>query len=116
MNNHFILKNNPRIEFQLLDKGFNIIDSSSKNNSGFYAYADIQSIELNNAWFPRVSKWLRVFTWITNMGVPYFPDAESYKKSSLILHFNQSRIGIWLTDSTMTDNAKILKDTLQNRH
>ena len=80
MGENIILKKSPKIEFQLLDNGFQIIDEQTERNSGFYPYDDIQSIKLNNAWFPRFANWLRAITWIFN-GVPFFPDAESCKKS-----------------------------------
>ncbi len=109
-----ILKKNPKIEFQLLDKGFELFDGQTGPNTGFYAYNDLQSIDLNSVWFPRLAKWLRVFTWILN-GVPYFPDAESYKKASLILHFENAKLGIWLTDAYMADKAKRLKKLLNEK-
>jgi len=108
MSENITLKKNPKIEFQLLDHGFNLIDGQTEQNSGFYSYSDIESIEVNNAWFPKVAKYLRLITWIFN-GVPYFPDAESYKKASLIFHFRKSNLGIWLTTVNMAKNAKKLK-------
>ena len=115
MNENIILKKNPKIEFQLLDNGFELIDSQTERNSGFYSYNDLQSIELNKVWFPRLAKWLRSVTWILNMGVPYFPDAESYKKANIIIHFSKSKLGIWLTYSYMTDKAKRLKELLDEK-
>lgn len=109
-----LLKKNPKIEFQLLDNGFNLIDGQTEQNSAFYPYGDLQSIELNNVWFPRLAKWLRIITWILN-GVPYFPDAESYKKSNLIIHFTNTKLGIWLTDSYMADKAKKLEQLLDEK-
>lgn len=111
MTNTIILKTYPIIEFQLRDSGFELIDEQTASNSGFYHYNDLQSTVVNNAWFPILAKWLRVFTWLFN-GVPFFPDAESYKKSSLMLHFKQSKLGIWLTDASMADNAKKVKALL----
>ncbi len=109
-----ILKKNPKIEFQLLDNGFELTDGQTEQNSGFYAYNDLQSIDLRSVWFPRLAKWLRVFTWIFN-GVPYFPDAESYKKASLIIHSKKTKLGIWLTDAYMADKAKRLKKVLDEK-
>jgi hypothetical protein len=118
MTENIVLKKNPRIEFQLLDHGFNLIDGQTERNSGFYSYHDLHSIELNKPWFPRLAKWLRVFTWIMN-GVPYFPDAETCKKANLIFHFRKTNLGIWLTDSYMADQARKLEkmlDSKSNRH
>lgn len=114
MNENIILKKNPKIEFQLLDNGFELIDGQTEQNSGFYSYNHLQSIELNNAWFPRLAKWLRGITWILN-GVPFFPDAKSYKKASLIINLEKTKVGIWLTDSNMTDSAKGLKELLDEK-
>jgi len=114
MNKNIILKNNPKIEFQLLDNGFQLIDEETERNSGFYAYNDLQSIELNKTWFPKLAKWLRIFTWIFN-GVPFFPDAESCKKAKVIIHFRKAKLGMWLTNPYMTDNAKKLKELLDKK-
>ena len=93
MSEKIILKKNPKIEFQLLDNGFNLIDSQTERNSGFYSYNDLRSIQLNNAWFPKLAKWLRTITWIFN-GVPFFPDAESFKKANLKFRFRNTKFGI----------------------
>lgn len=114
MSENIILKKSPKIEFQLLDNGFQLIDEQTEKNSGFYAYNDLQSIELNKIWFPRVAKWLRAITWIFN-GVPFFPDAETYKKANVIIHFRNTKLGVWLTDSYMTGKAKMLKEVLDQR-
>lgn len=114
MNENIILKKNPKIEFQLLDNGFQLIDEQTERNSGFYSYNDLQSIELNKIWFPRLAKWLRIFTWIFN-GVPFFPDAESCKKANVIIHFRKTKLGVWLTDSYMADKAKKLKELLDKK-
>jgi len=50
MSENIILKKNPKMEFQLLDNGFKLIDGLTERNTGFYAYHDIQSIELNKVW------------------------------------------------------------------
>jgi len=114
MSENIILKKNPKIEFQLLDNGFELIDGQTKQNTGFYSYNDLQSIDLNKVWFPRLAKWLRIITWILN-GVPYFPDAESCKKANIIIRFRKMKFGIWLTDSYMADKAKRLKELLDEK-
>ena len=114
MRENIVLKKNPKIEFQLLDNGFELIDGQTEGNNGFYAYNDLQSIDLNSVWFPRMAKWLRAITWIFN-GVPLFPDAESCKKANLMIHFKKSKLGIWLTDSHMADKAKMIKELLDQR-
>ena len=114
MSDTIILKKSPPIKFQLLDNGFHLIDRQTERNSGFYRYSDLKSIELNNAWFPKLAKWLRIITWIFN-GVPYFPDAESCKKANLIFHFRKANLGIWLTDSMMADKAKRLEKLLDEK-
>lgn len=114
MGESIVLKNNPKIEFQFLDKGFQLIDEQTDGNSGFYSYSELQAIELNKTWFPAVAKWLRIITWIFN-GVPFFPDAESYKKSNVIIHFRKEKFGIWLTNTKMATKAKILKKLLDNK-
>ena len=114
MSETIILKKNPKIEFQLLHNGFKLIDKKTEQNSGFYYYYDLQSIELNKVWYPRLASWLRIFTWILN-GVPYFPDAESYKKANIVIHLVKTKIFIWLTDSNMADKAKRLKELLDKK-
>ena len=114
MSENIILKKNPKIEFQLLDNGFKLVDGQTERNSGFYSYNDLQSIELNKIWFPRLAKWLRIITWIFN-GVPYFPDANSCKKANLFIHYRKTKLGIWLTDSYMADKAKRLKELLDEK-
>lgn len=114
MAKNILLKKSPKIEFQLLDNGFQLIDEQTAQNSGFYAYNDLQSIELNKAWFPRLAKWLRAITWIFN-GVPLFPNAESYKKANVTFHFTKTKLGMWLTDSYMADKAKTLKKLIEEK-
>ncbi|WP_025743334.1 hypothetical protein [Aquimarina pacifica] len=111
MRQNIVLKKNPKIEFQLLDTGFQLIDEQTEQNSGFYSYSDLKSIELNNIWFPRLANWLKIFTWIFN-GVPFFPDAETCKKANVNIHFEKIKLGVWLTDSYMTNKAKKLKKLL----
>ena len=115
MSESIVLKKTPRIEFQLHDNGFKLIDGLTESNNGFYNFNDLQSIELNKVWFPRLAKWLRFFTCILNSGVPYFPDAETYKKANLIFHFKKTKLGIWLTDTSMADNAIRIKELIDNR-
>ncbi|WP_273565706.1 hypothetical protein [Maribacter halichondriae] len=88
MSKNIILRKKPKIEFQLLDNGFTLIDAQIEQNSGLYSYNDVQSIELNKIWFPTLAKWLRIITWIFN-GAPYFPDAETCKKANLIIHLKK---------------------------
>lgn len=114
MSENIILKKSPKIEFLFLDNGFKLIDGQSEENNGFYAYNELQSINLNHAWFPRLAKWLRVITWIFN-GVPYFPDGASYKKANLIIHSGKTKLGIWLTDTYMAGKAKKLKKLLEEK-
>ncbi len=114
MSENIILKKNPKIEFRILNDGFELVDGQTERNTGFYSYNDLQSIELNYAYFPRLAKWLRVVTWIFN-GVPYFPDAESYKKANLIIHLRKAKLGIWLTNPYMAEKAKRLKVLLDER-
>jgi len=115
MSERIILKKNPKIEFQLLDNGFQLTDEQTEQNSGFYSYNDLQSTELNKTWYPTFAKWLRALTWIVNWGVPLFPDAESCKKASFIIQVKEMKLGIWLTDSNMTNKAKTLKQLLDNK-
>jgi len=114
MSENIILKKEPKIEFQFLDHGFELIDGQTERNSDFYSYNDLKYIELNKVWFPRLANWLRIITWILN-GVPYFPDAESYKTANIIVHFRETKFGIWLTDSTMADKAKRIKELLDEK-
>ena len=100
-----ILKKDPKIEFQLRDNGFELVDGQTKENSGFYAYEDVQSIELNKVWFPGLAKWMRIMTWVLN-GVPYFQDAKSYKKANIIIQCSNAKIGIWLTTPYMARKAR----------
>ena len=114
MGENIVLKKKPKIEFQFLDNGFELIDGQTERNTGFYSYRDVQSIELNNVWFPRLANWLRIITWLLN-GVPYFPDAESYKKAKFIIHLRKTKLGIWLTNPYMADKAKRLKALLEEK-
>lgn len=112
MKDILVLKKDPKIEFQFLENGFQLIDEQTKENSGFYSYQDLNSVELNKLWFPFLAKFLRTFTWILN-GVPFFPDGESYKKANVIIQCKENKLGIWLTETYMTGKAKILKKKLE---
>ena len=114
MNQNIVLKNNPKIEFQLLENGFKIIDGQTEKNTGFYPYGDLQSIELNKLWFPRLRKWLRAITWVLNT-VPFFPDEETYKKANIIIKLENAMLGIWLTNTHMADMAKKIKLSLDEK-
>lgn len=114
MSENIILKKNPKIEFQFLDNGFELIDGQTEQNTGFYSYNDVRSIDLDSVWFARLAKWLRAIAWILN-GVPLFPETESLKKSNLIIHSGKTKLGIWLTDSYMADKAKRLKELLDEK-
>lgn len=114
MTEYIVLKKYPKIEVKLLDNGFNLLDSQTEENSGFYAYNDLRSVELNNVWFPRLSKFLRTITYLAN-GVPFFPDAETCKKANLILRFKNTELGIWITDTYMARKAKKLEKLLDKK-
>lgn len=114
MSKNIILKKDPKIEFQFLENGFELIDRQTNRNSGFYSYDDLLSIDLDNAWFPRLAKWLRAITWILN-GVPFFPDSDSYKKAKLTIHSEKSNLSIWLTDTSMAEKAKKIKELLDTK-
>ena len=114
MNQNIILKKNPKIEFQLLDNGFQLIDEQTEHNSGFYDYNDLQSVELDKTWYPRLAKILRAITWVFN-GVPLYPDSESCKKAKVVIHLRKTKLGLWLTDSYMTGKAKTLKRLLDEK-
>ncbi len=107
-----LLKKDPKIEFKILEHGFDLSDALTEENSGFYSFSDLQSIELIKPWFPRLSKFLRGLTWVANGGVPYFPDAESYKAAKIVFHFKDKKLGFWLTDVAMADAAKKIKSFL----
>ena len=107
-----LLKKEPKIEFQFQETGFQLIDAQKESNSGFYSYQDIQSVELNKVWFPRFSKIMRAVTWVLN-GVPFFPDAESYKIANIQVQTTDSILGIRLTNSYMADMSRKLKKKLE---
>ena len=109
-----LLKKEPKIEFQLLDNGFELVDEITNQNSGYYPYRDLQSVELNKAWFPRLAKWLRMTSWVLN-GAPLFPDPEECKTAKVTIHLNKMELGMWLTDIQMAQKAKKLKAFLENK-
>jgi hypothetical protein len=114
MSKNIILKKDPKIEFQFLENGFELIDRQTNRNSGFYSYDDLLSIDLDNAWFPRLAKLLIAITLILN-GVPFFPDSDSYKKAKLTIHSEKSSLDIWLTDTSMAEKAKKIKELLDTK-
>lgn len=114
MSESILLKKEPKIEFLFSEDGFQIIDEQTDRNNGFYSYKELQSIELNKVWFPKLSVWMRIITTFLN-GVPYFPDADTYKTASLIIHGRKSKIGVWLTDTAMANQAKRLKAYVDNK-
>ncbi len=114
MSESILLKTDPKIEFHFQADGFQLNDDQTENHSGFYAYGDLESVELNRVWFPKLSVWMRVITTFLN-GVPYFPDADAYKYSSMIIRSESSKIGIWLTDMKMAKQARMLKEVLDQK-
>lgn len=113
MSETILLKENPKIEFQFTENGFQIIDEKTTQNTGIYKYSDLESVELNKIWFPKLAKWLRIITWIFN-GVPYFPDADAYKKANIVITLKKKKLGIWLTNCFMASQAKRIKTLLDN--
>ena len=112
MSENIILKNHPITEFQLLDNEFLLVDGQTERNTDSYAYQDVQSIELNMAWYPRLAKWLRYSTWLIN-GAPLVE--ESCKKANLVINIRKTKLKIWLTDSDMVDKAKRLVKLLNTK-
>ena len=112
---NIVLRRDPKIEFQLLDNGFQLFDEQSEQNSGFYAYQDLQNIELDKIWYPKFAKWLRIFTAILNI-VPLYPDAETCKRAKVMIHFSNTKLRMWLTDAYMVEKAKMLKMSLDKKN
>jgi hypothetical protein len=108
MSETIILKKIPKIEFQFKDNGFELTNDKTEKNNGFFMYEEIESVELNKVWFPRLAKWIRVISWVLN-GVPYFQDAKSYKKANIIIHLRDKNLGFWLDSPYMAQKAKQLK-------
>lgn len=105
MSENIVLKNNPKMEIQLLNKGFKLIDGQTEGTADFYSYHDVQSVELNKVWYPRLVKWLRYTTWLIN-GAPLV--GEISKKANLVIKSSKTKLTIWLTDSDMVEKAKRL--------
>lgn len=103
----------PNIRFHLREKGIEIHDEKSSEDKHFYFYDDLDEINLSHTWFPRLAKILRCFTWILNAGVPFFPDAQTFKKASLEIKYDGGVLNYWLTDVSMVRQAKILKKEIQ---
>lgn len=114
MNQSIVLRQEPKFEIQLLEEGFQIVDANKDENNGYFTYQELDSVEINRAWFPKLSVWMRVITTFLN-GVPFFPSADQYKTANLILHVKQSKIGVWLTSSNMADEAIKLKELLSRK-
>ena len=112
MDEHIVLRNDPKMEFQLQDHGFSLIDERTEKNSHFYPYDDIQLIELNKLWFPKLVKWLRYTTWLLN-GAPMA--GESSSKANLVMSIGKTKFKIWLTDTDMVDKAKRLAHILAKK-
>ena len=113
MNENIILKkNNPRIEFQLLDNGFKLIHGQTERNTDFYSYHDIQSIELNKIWYPKLVKWLR-YTTSPIFGAPLV--GKISKGANLVLIIRKTKHTIWLIDSDMVDKAKRLVELINKK-
>lgn len=112
MSENIILKDNPKIEFQFLDNGFKLIDGQTERNTDFYSYHEIQSVELNKVWYPKLVKWLRYTTWLIN-GAPLV--GEISKKAKLVLNIRKTKLTIWLTDSEMVEKAKRLEELINKK-
>ena len=114
MSQSIVLKQQPRIEFIFNQEGFELIDQQTKRHSGFYNYADLQSVDVNHGKHPRFIKWLRIVTWVLN-GVPLLAEASSYKKANMMLDFKSVKLGIWLTDITMAKKARAVKEVCMKK-
>ncbi len=114
MNANIILKNSPKTEFQLLENGFELIDGETEQNNGYYTYNDIQTIELNKLWFPKLTYWLRYATWLITLGAPMVGEGP-WKKAHIIIDIGKKKIKIWLTDSDMADKSKKLVELLNKK-
>lgn len=114
MNENIILKNSPKTEFKLLENGFKLIDGETENNTGFYSYNEIQNIELNKVWFPKLVNWLRYTSWLFNGGVPMVGEGR-WKKANLIINIEKRKIKIWLSDSDMANKSKKLVELLNKK-
>ena len=115
MAEHIILNSDPKTEFQLLDHGFKLIDGQRKRNTGFYAYDDMQSVELHKLWYNGLVKWLRYGTWLIN-GAPLV--GEFPEKGSLDITIGKNKLTVFLTNADMLQKAKKLVGLLnkKNKH
>ncbi len=111
---NLILDLNPQVKFELKENGFQIIDSGSEENSGFYLYKNVESVDLNNSWFPSFSNWIRIVTCLFNV-VPFFPDADTCKKSSLFFRYKDKGFGFWITNVSMVEEAKQIKAFIEQK-
>ena len=98
-----ILNNDPKTEFQLLEKGFKLIDGQRARNTGFYPYQDMESVKLNKLWYNGLVKFLRYGTWLIN-GAPLVD--EFPEKGSLDITVGKSDLTIYLTNTDMLEKAK----------
>ena len=110
-----ILNSDPKTEFQLLDHGFKLIDGQRERNTGFYAYDDMQSVELHKLWYNGLVKWLRYGTWLIN-GAPLVD--EFPEKGSLDITIGKNKLTVFLTNADMLKKAKKLVGLLnkKNKH
>jgi hypothetical protein len=112
MGEHFVLKNDPKTEFQLLDDGFILIDGQRERNNGFYAYDDMESVELHKLWYNGLATWLRYTTWLIN-GAPLVDEIP--KKGSLVIGIGKTKLTVYLTNADMLLKAKKLVALLNKK-
>ena len=112
MGEHFVLKNAPKTELQLFDDGFILIDGQRERNNGFYAYDDMQSVELHKLWYNGLVKWLRYGTWLIN-GAPLVDEIP--EKGSLDITIGKNKLTVFLTNTDMLLKAKKLVGLLNKR-
>ena len=110
--NIILKKNNPKIEFQLLDNGFKLIHGQTEQNTDFYSYHDTQSIELNKGWYPKLVKGLRYISGFI-FGAPLV--GEISKGANLVLNIRKTKFKIWLVDSDMVDKAQKLVELINKK-
>jgi hypothetical protein len=112
MAEHIILNSDPKTEFQLLDNGFKLIDGQRARNTGFYAYDDMQSVELHKLWYNGLVKWLRYGTWLIN-GAPLVDEIP--EKGSLDITIGKTKLTVFLTNADMLKKAKGLVTLLNKK-
>lgn len=112
MTENIVLNNDPKTEFQLLDDGFKLIDGGRERNTGFYAYDDMQSVELNPLWYNGLAKWLRYGTWLIN-GAPLVDEIP--EKGSLVITIGKTKLTVYLTNTDMLRKGKELVSLLKRR-